>query len=199
MRRCFVVPRFTLVERESSTSSTASATTAHPKRAASFELAVLHDELRSVVRRRFTLEESWLTTDRTARKRWRRLGPGQRRQDTVDAIADEDDVSRAREKMSLNRPCHPPAWMERSRRTKAVGFLLLRLSVDIISGPAVNSPPIGHKNLKSVKCLYTRIRRFIGKCVLAAQFSPYLVECPSNRVVFRILEISTTGGFGQML
>jgi len=52
MRRCFVVPRFTLVERESSTSSTASATTAHPKRAASFELAVLHDELRSVVRRR---------------------------------------------------------------------------------------------------------------------------------------------------
>lgn len=54
MRRCFVVPRFTLVERESSTSSTASATPAHPKRAASFELAVLHDELRSVVRRRVT-------------------------------------------------------------------------------------------------------------------------------------------------
>ena len=73
------------------------------------------------MRRRFKLEESWLTTDR---KRWRRLCPGQRRQDTVDAIADEDDVSRAQEKVSLNRVCHPPVWMERSRRTKAVGFLL---------------------------------------------------------------------------
>ena len=86
-----------------------------------------------------------------------------------------------------------------SRRTKAVRFLLLQLSVDIISGPAVNSPPIAYKNLKSVKCLHTRIRRFIGKCVSGAQFSPYLVECTSDRVVFRILEISTTGGFGQML
>ena len=101
--------------------------------------------------------------------------------------------------MSLNRVWHPPVWMERSRRTKAVGFLLLHLSVDIISGPAVNSPPIGHQNLKSVKCLHTRIRRFIGKRVLAAQFPPYLVECTGDRAVFRILEISTTGGFGQML
>lgn len=67
------------------------------------------------MRRRFKLEESWLTTDRTARKRWRRLGPGQRRQDIVDTIADEDDVSRAQEKASLNRVCHPPAgWRDRA-------------------------------------------------------------------------------------
>ena len=52
------VSLFTLVENELSTSSTARVTTAPQKKAASFQLAALHEELRSVVGRMSTLEES---------------------------------------------------------------------------------------------------------------------------------------------